>query len=150
MVQCCGEECAGRASGERVADLRAEVDRLHAERGAAVSAARRVRMDKGVAAPEFARAWFVVEGLTRDIEEAERELQKELEADASLPHQERGGEPDASAKTPAQRAALHALAFCNALDHLSSSEACAAIDVMKARLAVSLVKASDRKAVRHA
>lgn len=49
------------------------------------------------------------------------------------------------ADTPLKRAAVLAMEFCAALDALSAEEACKAVEVMKARLAVSILKAVERQ-----
>lgn len=54
---------------------------------------------------------------------------------------------EAGGYTQAQRAAIAAMDFCAALDELDGPDALQAAEVMKARLAVSLLKAGARKAV---
>lgn len=71
---------SGTASFSRET-LQAVVNRLHAERDPLVVKARAVRMEKGVTSPEFAAAWFDVERITRDLEDAEVALAKAGEAE---------------------------------------------------------------------
>ncbi len=61
-------------AADRVDGVQGYINRLHAERGLMVSKARAVRMEKGVTSPEFAKAWFDVERITRDLDEAEASL----------------------------------------------------------------------------
>lgn len=71
---------SGTASFSRET-LQDVVNRLHAERDPLVVKARVVRMEKGVASPEFAAAWFDVERITRDLEDVEQALAKAGEAE---------------------------------------------------------------------
>lgn len=72
---------------DRTEAARAEVNRLHQERGFACGAARKARERHGRGSVEFSRMWRQVEALTEKIEAAERALESlAAEADdAGLP-----------------------------------------------------------------
>lgn len=114
---------SGTASLSRDA-LQAVINRLHAERGALVSTARAVRMGKGVTSPEFAAAWFEVERVTRNLEEAESEL---LKLDVERAKQD-------AAESRAEAAAAQALTLCYSIERLPASPMQTACSVIAAEL----------------
>lgn len=59
---------------EQIDALRDCLNRLHAERGAAVVVAKDFRHGHGITSETFKRSWNVVEKLTGQIEQAQREL----------------------------------------------------------------------------
>lgn len=61
----------------------------------------------------------------------------------------RGDAERAEEETPTARAAIAAMDLCNMIDALPDEEAVKVVEVLKCRMAVSMLKASNRKAVSH-
>lgn len=78
------EEVIGQRS---IDELRSKINRLHAERGAAVIEAKKAREEQGFKSAAFQLDWEHIEDLTRAIVHYEAELERALAA--------RGGAEDA-------------------------------------------------------
>lgn len=131
----------GSSSRQRLEEARALVNRLHAERGAAVEQARVSRIASGYGSANFQMDWKHVENLTERIASAEAALERELEADASL--------PQAGMETPVKRAASAAMDLCEMIGKLDAGDAWKVMEVMKNVMAVQLLVLEQKKAVAH-